>query len=109
MNDMQSLWLIIAFVAAFKGMAWFALSLPAHAKQVFGTALSQPIWSRIFGCIGVCISLIACTMADHILMAVLVWFMLLSATALLVAMLLSYKPQAIRLICPKSLCGFSGG
>ena len=98
MNDMQSLWLIIAFVAAFKGMAWFALSLPA-----------QPIWSRIFGCIGVCISLIACTMADHILMAVLVWFMLLSATAFLVAMLLSYKPQAIRLICPKSLCGFSGG
>ena len=31
------------------------------------------------------------------------------AIIFLVAMLLSYKPQAIRLICPKSLCGFSGG
>lgn len=88
----------MAFVSAFCGMSWLALAMKPHWVQVRGDgAPAAPPSRRLrtFGASSLLISLMACLAADHLSMACLVWVMTLSATALLVAMTLSYAPRVL--------------
>ncbi len=94
--------LLVAILAGFAGMAWLALAMPAHAQQVWGRVLpAQHVRvMRVAGTCGLAASLLFCLMADHASMAVLVWLMTLSGSALLVAMLLSSRPRLLRMLAP---------
>ncbi|MGY1408936.1 DUF3325 domain-containing protein [Luteimonas sp. A611] len=94
--------LLAAMLAGFAGMGWLALAMPAHAAQVWGRALDvrHAQLLRVAGAIGAASSLALCLKADHASMAVLVWLMTLSGSALLVAMLLSSRPRLLRLLAP---------
>lgn len=100
MND--ALWLIAAFITLLTGMGWFALSMQIHWEQVFNmTARKSPRWLlRIQGCVALLMSAVFCGIADHPSMAVLVWVLLLSAAAFVVAMLLSGYPVVLRILWP---------
>jgi hypothetical protein len=94
---MASVWfLVAAAVCGFIGMAWIALALPAHWQQVRGSKSVAPGAVKALRALGsgaLLLSLIACLMADHASMASLVWFMLLTASALAVAFTLSWQPR----------------
>lgn len=94
--------LLAALLAGFAGMGWLSLAMPAHAAQVWARALPvrQAQSLRAAGAIGVVASLVLCLLADHASMAVLVWLMTLSGSALLVAMLLSARPRLLRVLAP---------
>jgi len=94
--------LLASMLAGFVGMAWLALAMPAHAQQVWGRALDlgHIRLMRAAGALGVASSLALCLKADHATMAVLVWLMTLSASAVLVAMLLSSRPRLLRMLAP---------
>jgi hypothetical protein len=94
--------LLVAVLSGFAGMAWLALAMPAHAEQVWGHALEfrHARIMRVAGALGIASSLAFCLRADHASMAVLVWLMTLSGSALLVAMLLSGHPRLLRLLAP---------
>lgn len=93
------LWLASALLAACVGMAWLALAMPAHWEQVRGHApLSRRrvLVLRVLGALALAGSLALCLIADHASMAVLVWVMSIAASALLVALLLSWRPRWLR-------------
>jgi hypothetical protein len=77
-------------------MAWLALAMEAHWSQVRSpTAHSAAIARRLrsFGAGALALSLLACLAADHASMAALVWVMIVSASAVAVAMTLAYRPR----------------
>jgi Protein of unknown function (DUF3325) len=96
----ETLLLSLAALWAFAGMAWCALAMEAHWQQVTGTAQALPRARRhglrLAGTLGLLASLALCLMADHATMAALVWVMLLTLSAFVVAMLLSWRPQVLR-------------
>ncbi|MCW0209123.1 MAG: DUF3325 domain-containing protein [Achromobacter sp.] len=96
-------WLLVAAVlAGLAGMGWLALSMPAHAQQVWGRGLSSAA-SRVLrwlGTAGIGMALLLCLRADHPSMAVLVWVMTLAFSALVIAMSLSGCPRALRALAP---------
>ncbi|WP_225764882.1 DUF3325 domain-containing protein [Stenotrophomonas sp. Marseille-Q4652] len=99
---MGALLLLGATLAAVAGMAWWALSLPVHAQQVWGLAI-PPSQSRVLrglGTAGLLASLVLCLCADHASMAVLVWFMSLAGAALAVAFTLSWRPRWLGVLAP---------
>jgi hypothetical protein len=55
---------------------------------------------RTLGGLGLLSSLGLCLLADHASMAVLVWVMLLAGGALLIALTLAWKPEALRVLWP---------
>lgn len=95
-------WLIAAVVSTMLSMGWFALCYQSHWKQVFPQSPSQPntFVLKLLGRFFLILSAVCCLAADHPSMAALVWIMLLAVAAMTVAMLLSHKPQWLRLICP---------
>lgn len=76
------------------GMAWLALSLSAHWRQVYNTPLGKlpTLGLRGAGSAALLVSALCCFAADHPSMAVLVWVMLLAGAALTVAMVLTWRP-----------------
>ena len=90
-------WLVGAFALAFFGMAWFALALKPHWEQARGAQLSASNARRLrlWGALSLLLSLFGCLAADHASMAVLVWVMALSCSALAVAMMLAYAPRSL--------------
>ena len=96
--------LLAAMLCALAGMAWLALSMPAHAQQAVGR-VPRPTLLRLhrgLGAAALCAALVLCLRADHATMAVLVWFMALAAAALAVAFTLSARPRWLRLLAPWS-------
>lgn len=94
-------WLCLAGVATFIGIAWFALSLDVHWRQVVAadTKAAAPAASlRLAGALSLAASFVFCLNADHASMAVLVWIMSLAANAVLVAMILAWQPQRLRVL-----------
>lgn len=96
---MADAWLrALSFVCAFAGMGWLALSMKPHWLQV-GSAVphSRPLARKLrwFGGSCLTLSLALCLASDHASMAVLVWIMSLSASALLVAMALAHAPRSL--------------
>lgn len=91
----EALYLLLASLLSMVAMGWLALSLPSHWKQVsHGKPDSNRL--RIAGWLTLMASAAACLMADHPSMAILVWLMLLAASAFALGMTLSYRP---RLLC----------
>jgi hypothetical protein len=98
----EFIWLLGALFATLAGMAWIALAMPAHWQQVFGSKRLSTLKQsglRLSGACALCTALGLCLAADHISMAVLVWFMLLTMASVLVASTLSWRPTWLRAFC----------
>lgn len=99
----ETYWLCIAALAALVGMGWLALSLGAHWRQVMTAIPAEPATPpsaslRLMGAGSLAIALVFCLFADHGSMAVLVWFMFLAASAVSIAMMLTWQCQWLRLL-----------
>ena len=96
----KSLWLLIALLCSVGGIAWLALAMDVHWKQMQGEeaqAGRATVWAlRALGTGALLVSLLLCLRADHASMAVLVWVMSLAAAALLVAFALAWRPHWLR-------------
>ncbi|MFT3778407.1 MAG: DUF3325 domain-containing protein [Ottowia sp.] len=89
--------LAAALLACTLGMGWLALAMQAHWAQVWpGVPLARPGRLRVLGALALAASLALCLAADHASMAVLVWVMALAASALGVAMVLTWRPRWLR-------------
>lgn len=90
--------LVLALACAISGMAWFALGLKAHWRQVRGgeaPSAGAVYTLRAFGAAGLAGSLWLCLRADAPSMAALVWVMWLALAALLVAFTLAWRPALL--------------
>jgi hypothetical protein len=88
-----------AVLLNFAGFAWLALAMDAHWKQVRGIAKPTPAGRRLLRAAAAgafAISLILCNLSDHATIAVLVWVMALTAGALTVAFILTWRPLWLR-------------
>src|SRR5262245_29336283 len=100
----EAIRLALAFLASCCGMAWLALAMKAHWQQVRGPTAPPPgtRWRlRIFGAAALAVSLALCLAVDHVSMASLVFVMTLAASALLVALTLSFRPRALAWLAPR--------
>ena len=101
----EALWLGVAMALSLLGMAWLALAMPAHWRQVrseqlpAGTALKL----RLAGIAALISSALSCLAADYPSMALLVWVMLLTAAAFAVSMVLSGCPALLRVVLTPGL------
>ena len=97
-----ALLLLAALLASVAGMGWLALSMPVHAQQVWGMALSAGMGRalRVAGILAVIAALVLCLAVDHATMASLVWVMGLTAGAVSVAMTLAWQPRWLRWLAP---------
>jgi len=77
------------------GMAWLALAMEVHWAQVCRQPLpaNAVLRLRILGGAALLASLVLCLLVDHASMAALVWVMALTAGALTVALLLTWRPH----------------
>ena len=95
-------WVAAAAAACF-GFAWLALAMDVHWHQVHGTAGPSPVARRMLrglGVIGLATSAVLCFVADRPSMAVLVWILMLAATAATVAMTLTWRPRVLLVLWP---------
>lgn len=91
-----------ALLASVAGMGWLALSMPAHAQQVWNVAPS-PLLARALrwlGVVGLAAALVLCIGADHPSMAVLVWCMSLAGSTFAIAFALTWRPRWLRVLAP---------
>ncbi len=92
-------WLMgFAALSSFVGMSWLALARETHWRQVCPSA-PQPVrtlqWA---GSAALLLSLGLCFRADYPSIAVLVWVMLAGGSALVVALLLSWRSPWLRML-----------
>ena len=98
-------WVLLsgAAVANFVGFAWLSLAINANWQQVRESAAPSTharYLLRILGGGGLVAGVVLCFLADRPSMAVLVWLMLLVATAPMVAMVLAWRPRLLRILWP---------
>lgn len=93
----KALLLIVAFLICTSGMAWLALSLEPHWRQLRSSQPSLALVRqlRLAGWLAILGSLPICLAADHASMAALVWIMTLAASALSVAFILTWRPRLL--------------
>ena len=89
--------LAAAIAVCICGMAWFALSLDAHWRQLRSGSPSLGLVRqlRLLGWVSMAVSLFLCLAADHASMASLVWVMMVAASALIVAFTLTWRPHLL--------------
>jgi len=93
--------LIAALFTACLGMAWLALAMDVHWKQVCGSAPLSPLISKLLRSLGfatLLAALLLCLEADTATMAVLVWMMALAVAAVAVAFVLSWRPRLLSVL-----------
>ena len=95
---MDNLLLLATIILCVSGMAWLALAMDVHWKQVNTgmPSLKNVRKLRIVGYAALFISLVCCLVVDHPTMASLVWIMLLAGSALTIAFTLSWRPHWLR-------------
>lgn len=95
---MDNLLLLAAIILCVSGMAWLALAMDVHWKQVNSKSIpTQAVRQlRILGYSALFCSLVCCLVVDHATMASLVWIMLLAGSALTIAFTLSWRPHWLR-------------
>jgi Protein of unknown function (DUF3325) len=101
--DQTAILLTAAAAASFVSFAWLALAMDSHWQQVHGDHQPSAATGRVLrrlGSLGLFVSLVICLLADHPTIAVLVWVMLLPATAIVVAMALTWRPALLRPLWP---------
>jgi len=89
----ESLLLALGVASGFIGVGWLALSMSQHWQQVRDTSLPQAKVLRALAAVALSTSLLLCLWVEHPSIAVLVWVMVVSASAFLVAMLLTWRPR----------------
>jgi hypothetical protein len=97
----DGLLLCAAFVSAVCGMACCALAMQVHWAQVRGSAVLETSTVhrlRVRGAVGLAAALALCLAADHVSMAALVWVMLSTLSAVLIAFVLAYRPRVLRVL-----------
>lgn len=97
----DALLLVAALLSSVAGMGWFALAMKTHWQQVQVETFPTPAavrGLRVLGVLALALSLLLCLRADHVSMAVLVWIMALAASALTVALILTWRPQWLGLL-----------
>jgi hypothetical protein len=78
------------------GMAWLALAMDVHWRQLHGEMpLSRATAKRLrrSGALALLASLACCIAAEHPSMAALVWVMTTTASALIVTFTLAFRPR----------------
>lgn len=94
---MGSGWLLLAAIASSGcGMGFIALAMAAHWQQVRRAAPLTPASAfklRALGALALGASLLFCLRADHASMAFIVWVMALTASALVIALTLAWRPS----------------
>ncbi len=92
----KSLLLSLAFLCCVSGTAWLSLAMEVHWQQVKGPQVQLPpgtaLTLRAAGITALLLSMLLCGQADHASMAALVWIMSVSASAMLVALALAWRP-----------------
>lgn len=81
------------------GFGWLALAMDSHWRQVRGGDGLTPGGRRLIrraGGAAFLISLVLCNLSDHATIAALVWVMALTAGALAVAVVLTWRPAWLR-------------
>lgn len=94
-------WLLVAAtISCVLGLAWLALAMDVHWKQVRADqpAASTAKLLRVIGSLALFISLVLCLGTAHPSMASLVWVMLLAASALIVAFTFTWRPRLFSLL-----------
>jgi hypothetical protein len=94
-------WLLGALACAYAGMGFLALAMKRHWADVRGSTPPPPAIPRTLralGCFALLLSLVLCFFSDHASMAPLVWVMSLSASALAVALTLSFRPRVLAVL-----------
>lgn len=81
------------------GFAWLALAMDVHWEQVRGSGRPPqgrrtPL--RLAAGAAFLISLLLCNLSDHATIAALVWVMALTAGALMIAFILTWRPVLLR-------------
>jgi hypothetical protein len=94
----RTLLLLLAVGCSVAGMAWLALAMDAHWRQVRGAVAARRavvLGLRLAGALALAVSLLLCLRADHPTMAALVWVMSLAVGGLCVAFALAWRPRAL--------------
>lgn len=94
----DSAMLALALLCCPTGLGWFALAMDVHWQQVCGTQSPGRRVGRVLRTLGglaLFASLLICLHVNHASIAALVWFMALAASALLIAITLSYRPRLL--------------
>ena len=95
--------LAAAQLCSLGGMGWLALAKRDHWRQVRGHSQLHEGTRRTLrslGAVGLAAALLLSFAADHASMAALVWVMGLSASALLVAFTLAWRPRWLLWLVP---------
>jgi hypothetical protein len=92
----DGLLLALAFCCCVAGLAWLALAMDVHWRQVrtqrpLSPAIAKAL--RVMGSAALAASLLLSFAADHASMAALVWIMDLAASALIVAFTFTWRPR----------------
>ncbi|MET0378471.1 MAG: DUF3325 domain-containing protein [Spongiibacteraceae bacterium] len=94
----DALLLFLALLCNVAGLAWLALAMDVHWRQVRGDQATPPRVVPVLrglGAVALMVSLGLCLRVDHASMAALVWVMALAAAALVVAFTLSWRPRLL--------------
>lgn len=98
-------WIIysLALVSCLMGFCWLALAMEPHWKQVLDRNSKPPKHIlRLLGSLGLLVSAVLCFIADRPSMAALVWLMLLAVSVPGVSMILTWRPQLLRVFWLRS-------
>lgn len=93
--------LTLALLSSATGLSWLALAMETHWKQVHTTPApgrGKTRLLRLLGCLALLVSLSLCLSVDHPSMAALVWIMTLALSALMIALVLAWRPGLLRLL-----------
>ncbi|MBX3664908.1 MAG: DUF3325 domain-containing protein [Burkholderiales bacterium] len=96
--------LVLAALASFAGFAWLALAMEPHWRQVqgrHGPGRKARLVLRVLGGVALLLSAVLCFIADRPSMAVLVWIMLLAASAPMIGLTLAWRPVLLRIFWPR--------
>lgn len=97
----EPLLLTAAAVCSTAGMGWLAAAMKPHWMELRG---SQPLGDRevvtlrVLAALSLAASFVLCLWADHASMAALVYVMMLTASALLVAFTLAWRPRLLSVL-----------
>lgn len=92
----ESLLLLLALLSCVCGMAWLALAMDVHWRQVVTAGTPASGMLRLAGVVALLVSLGLCLLADHPSIAVLVWVMAMAGAAPGVALVLAWRPQWLK-------------
>ena len=97
----ETLLLFAAFACTVSGLAFCALAMEGHFKQVSGharIAADAVRKLRVRAAVALVGSMVLCLAADHVSIAALVWVMMLSLSAVLLALIFAYRPRSLRFL-----------